>query len=132
MLKIWIFIKINLLFNCGQTSSTVWLSSLFVTNSSVMVSRVVGSTNIRIVLIVTLSISFAHSVWGVGTNSVLLSSESSHLDCLTDEIIVSKLLIDSIEHALMLGFLIIDLISHHYKVFVVFEHTVSISSMILN
>lgn len=46
MLKIWISIEISLLFNWSQTSTTVWLSSLFVTNSGVMVSRVIGSTNI--------------------------------------------------------------------------------------
>jgi len=131
-LKIWIFIKINLLFNCGQTSSTVWLSSLFVTNSSIMVSSVIGSINIGIVFIVTLCVSFTHTIWGVGAVSVLSCCVSSHLDSLTDEIIVGKFLIDSIEHTLMLGFLIINLISHHYKVFVVFEHTISVSSMIFN
>jgi len=54
------------------------------------------------------------------------------LDGLTDEIIVGKLLIDSIEHTLMLRFLIINLVSHHDKVFVVFEHTICVSSMIFN
>tara|TARA_B110001450_G_C17405482_1_gene393536 strand:+ start:489 stop:653 length:165 start_codon:yes stop_codon:yes gene_type:complete len=54
------------------------------------------------------------------------------LNGLTDEIVVGKFLIDGVEHALMFGFLIINLVSHHDKVFVVFEHTVSVSSMIFD
>lgn len=132
VLKIWIFIEISLLFNWSQASTAVWLSSLLVTNSSVMVSGVIGSTNVGKVVIVALSISFTHTVWRVRTVSILSCSVSSHLNGLTDEIVVGKFLIDGVEHALMFRFLIIDLVSHHDEVFVVFEHTVSVSSMILD
>jgi len=130
MLEIWISVKINLFFNWCQTSTTVWLSTLFVTNCSVMVSSIISSANIRIVITVTFSVCFTHSIWGLRTDGVLLSRVSGHLDSLTDEVIVSEFLIDSIKHALMLRFLVINFISHHNEIFVIFEHTIFVSSMI--
>lgn len=131
MLKIWISVKINLFFNRSQTSSAIWLSTLFVTFCSVMLSRVFRSTYIRIVGVVTQGIGFTHTIWRCWTNIILGSCVSGHLNGLTDEVVVSKFLVDSIEHTLMFRFLVIDLVSHHDKVFVIFEHTISVSSVIL-
>jgi len=95
-----------------------------------MVSSIISSANIRIVITVTLSVCFTHSIWRLRTDGVLLSRVSGHLDSLTDEVIVSEFLIDSIKHALMLRFLVINFISHHNEIFVIFEHTIFVSSMI--